>query len=925
MPEDFMSKVTNKFRRKQFYLLLQSLTYSASCAALIMTNNAYALPQGGKDSVVKGTAEIKTDPGKTFMQVSPGTDKSIINWDSFSITKGEQVHFDMSANQAVLNRVKGADKSQIDGILSAGKRNADGTLSPQGKLILINPNGIAFGNNAKVSVGSLVASTQDVADDQFLTSNNLTFSGKGSGKIKVEEGAVISVAQAGLAALVAPGIEMNGTILAKQGKVALASGKTVETVDLFGDGLINFAVTEGADNNSGNGINIKSKTADGEYHSGISTDAGQVLLTAKAASSTLDNLINVEGLVQAQTADEKKGAIAFEAENGGIRIANNSVLNTANQAGDAAGNIEIRAQNITVGNGMLSEENKLIGDKVKIDAKEGALNLSGKINGKLNNSSTSSLDISSGEIITEAGAGIDFDTNAININSISSIGPSTNNGTYMDISANKGDINIKSGSVISLKDVGTEGKINIESAGDLSITGTANGGKDNFFSSSIELLAHQSKEGKTNNLNFFGNAYSSGEISLVSEGDAGKIKLNGILRSELMDHAKWGVRLSASNIGLTGGLQTKGANVLIDGIATLYGGSSRLEPEEVTVTDMDSSRSSVPYIGYNTTIHTFYVNSNGGNIQFNKNVLSGFSNSNITSRDLVDFGPIQDVYGPVELDIVELKLNAGGGSVNFIEKVVPNDTADQLLYSNEEPVSPNAIILTLQNVSEIKTDYFLEVNSASSSNSNLITYRAENTKFYGTVYFTDPDGNTGTTTGQAVASPLANFVSKELNTSSSDGNSGSSISESDSQVTFFDELNIGLPSQTILVENNNSGNTENNGQLGSENVGVEVSAPTGDGRSVLDGGQLANQSSENGQSLSQNSFAVEIEGETIFQRAGNTSSDNWANNLIFANKNQCSSGGKGPVRTANLGRSSNTGGASNSVFDDKNKTVCITL
>ena len=51
----------------------------------------------------------------------------------------------------------------------------------------------------------------------------------------------VTVAQAGLAALVAPGVANNGVISAKLGHVVLGGAQTY-TLDFYGDGLIQFDV-----------------------------------------------------------------------------------------------------------------------------------------------------------------------------------------------------------------------------------------------------------------------------------------------------------------------------------------------------------------------------------------------------------------------------------------------------------------------------------------------------------------------------------------------------------------------------------------------------------------------------------------------------------------------------------------------------------
>ncbi len=93
-------------------------------------------PEGG--TVVGGSATInQTAPGT--LTINQTSDKAIINWRNFSIGAGEHTIFNQpSAASAVLNRVTSDQVSQILGRLTAN-----------GKVFLINPNGVVFGKNAR--------------------------------------------------------------------------------------------------------------------------------------------------------------------------------------------------------------------------------------------------------------------------------------------------------------------------------------------------------------------------------------------------------------------------------------------------------------------------------------------------------------------------------------------------------------------------------------------------------------------------------------------------------------------------------------------------------------------------------------------------------------------------------------------------------
>ena len=91
----------------------------------------------------------ETSATGTTTTISNSGTHAIINWDSFNINAEDTVIFDQAATSATLNRVA------TDGGLS----NINGTLQSNGRVFILNPNGVIFGNGAKVNVGSLLASS----------------------------------------------------------------------------------------------------------------------------------------------------------------------------------------------------------------------------------------------------------------------------------------------------------------------------------------------------------------------------------------------------------------------------------------------------------------------------------------------------------------------------------------------------------------------------------------------------------------------------------------------------------------------------------------------------------------------------------------------------------------------------------------------
>src|SRR6218665_2054655 len=186
---------------------------------------ANALPQGGV--VTQGQAQI-TQAGAR-LDVNQTTGKAAINWQSFDIGAQAQVRINQpNASSVALNRVVGADVSQVFG-----------KLSSNGQVVLVNPNGIVFGQGAQVDVGGLVASTLNLADEDFMAGRMRFTRGAVAGAI-VNHGS-LSAAAAGYVAMLAPEVRNEGVISARLGTVALAGGDAI-TLNFDGAQLLGVKV-----------------------------------------------------------------------------------------------------------------------------------------------------------------------------------------------------------------------------------------------------------------------------------------------------------------------------------------------------------------------------------------------------------------------------------------------------------------------------------------------------------------------------------------------------------------------------------------------------------------------------------------------------------------------------------------------------------
>lgn len=198
-------------------------------------------------------------PDGTVMTLLQKSGAIIVNWDSFNIGKGYTVEFTQPDGGRALNKVRGGDASLIDGVLKGN-----------GEVMVENGAGIIFGRNARVNVGSLVATALSVAqaaiDDRDLKNDpngeNVDFNDpttlniyrlrKGEAVfggadantasfVATQPGAVIQAKAGGKVLMVAPRVLNQGVIETPEGQTVLAAGQTVylfAPTDLAQRGLI---------------------------------------------------------------------------------------------------------------------------------------------------------------------------------------------------------------------------------------------------------------------------------------------------------------------------------------------------------------------------------------------------------------------------------------------------------------------------------------------------------------------------------------------------------------------------------------------------------------------------------------------------------------------------------------------------------------
>lgn len=308
---------------------------------------AWANPQGA--AVRQGQVRIHASPGQ--LQIRQMTQRAVIDWESFSIARGELTRFiQPNANSAVLNRVRGNSASQIEGMLRAN-----------GRVYLINPNGILIGPNGTIDVAGFVASTLDTGDRAFMRGGNLRFTG-------ASEAAVVNLgsisALKGDVVLMGASVLNAGTIRAPRGTAALAAGNDILLAEsgeerVFVRGAGGSRKAEGVTNTG----NIEANIAELKSHggnvygmavnnegrvaaTGVTRSGGQIFLSAGGGR------VRSTGTLQAKRSSGSGGRIKVDAGRGQSRTEVGGIIDASSMTG-AGGEIVVLGNEIEVIEGTL--------------------------------------------------------------------------------------------------------------------------------------------------------------------------------------------------------------------------------------------------------------------------------------------------------------------------------------------------------------------------------------------------------------------------------------------------------------------------------------------------------------------------------------------------------------------------------------------
>ena len=493
-------------RNKKLILSPKNYAKNLVILALCFPPTLLANPSGSQ--VISGQVSIDNSvAGVTKITNSPG---AIIHWQDFNIKKDEITQFiQQNSKSSVLNRIVGGNPTEILG-----------QLISNGKVFLINPNGVVFGSGSSVDTQGLMVSTLDLSNNDFRNNNFHFIAGSNTGSIRNE--GVIHAGADGNILLIAPSIENTGSIKAEGGKITLAAGQEF-TLTSLDNPDIQFQI-QAPENKA---LNI------GE------------LLTQGGAVDIFANSITHSGAINADSVSiDKQGNIRLIAKEDVTLGANSKI--SANNNSDKASNLHIKADNAV-----------FIGDNTSIASTQGKLNIilnadaDVKNGGNIQVNTGATLNSNGGNIVLGGGkcSATDCDQSAKGYTA----SPAQSDGITINhaaLNSNGGEIKIYgegySSQTVPLSDVHgvfVNQSTMTSNAGNISINGKGGSGRSNYNNNGIFLTGNE----KTTDI-----STTSGNINLTGTSSASNGSDNFGISSDTTTIKTTGGSLTLNGTGANG-------------------------------------------------------------------------------------------------------------------------------------------------------------------------------------------------------------------------------------------------------------------------------------------------------------------------------------------------------------------------------------
>ncbi|HEY0817529.1 MAG TPA: filamentous hemagglutinin N-terminal domain-containing protein, partial [Rhizobacter sp.] len=317
--------------------------------AQVTANTLPVVRPGG--AVINATVGAPAGNTLAITQTPSASNRALIEWSSFSIGSAARVAITQPNAQSLLvNRVTGSGSGP-----SASEIH--GSLTANGRVLLVNPAGVMFGSSARVSTGSLVASALDL--DASMTGNTYAGLVGNQGDIALSGGVggvtiatandprapQIQVTEGGSIVLVSQAqVEHHGVISAPRGEINLSTNSTATLRAVGTSGFVQVAQATPSEPQSSSvvtGLGSQTLAAGGRIVIG-----GQ---PREEGSARGDNL-SIAGLLSTASTSGDGGSIHIDAgARGTLGMADARV--TAASSSATGGQVTLLGNNITLQRG----------------------------------------------------------------------------------------------------------------------------------------------------------------------------------------------------------------------------------------------------------------------------------------------------------------------------------------------------------------------------------------------------------------------------------------------------------------------------------------------------------------------------------------------------------------------------------------------
>lgn len=347
--QSLRNRLPFRYRACALYLAVVTAIAPASAGAATATipgfYGAVPMPNAPKVGTVpvllpggtlQGVSGAPVTSGST-VTVNQNAPQAIIDWKSFNLAPGSVVVFNQKAADATGQLVAQPQWAALNRIYDKSASLIFGSIKADGKVYLINRNGILFGPGSRVDVHSLVASALNITNDDFKN-GKLRFttaaydSGQGalSSDTTISNYGTITTDSGGSVFFVGPRVENAGTISSPAGKIDLVGVSQKSDGSVAQNGEVEIAELTSTD------TTVDVIYSDAQVLGAASNLAGGKLVVDTGRIGMFGATVQNDGLIRAVTALKKGGVVYLAARDSVATGAASRIETPINDSSDTA-------------------------------------------------------------------------------------------------------------------------------------------------------------------------------------------------------------------------------------------------------------------------------------------------------------------------------------------------------------------------------------------------------------------------------------------------------------------------------------------------------------------------------------------------------------------------------------------------------------